>query len=167
VFADVRGMTLERFKEAQNQQVDGFEAALAELRAGRKTSHWIWYIFPQLATLGRSSTARFYALQDLAEAREYLRDPVLLERLLRATETVADKLIQGVRVTDLMGGALDSQKLVSSLTLFESAAATLSQPGADPIFARFGARCAQALAAAEQQGFPRCAYTQAEISGQR
>ena len=63
-----RGGTLERFHKAQASTSAGYDTALAEIRRGRKTSHWIWYIFPQIEGLGRSSTARAYALRDLAEA---------------------------------------------------------------------------------------------------
>ncbi len=69
-------MSLERFHEAQARRSAGYDTALAEIRRGRKTSHWIWYIFPQLAGLGRSSMAENYAIRDLAEACEYLRDPL-------------------------------------------------------------------------------------------
>ena len=76
-------MSLDRFHDAQASPSAGYDTALAEIRRGRKTSHWIWYIFPQLAGLGRSSTARAYAIRDLAEACEYLRDPLLLRPLRR------------------------------------------------------------------------------------
>ena len=66
---------MKRFHEAQASSHAGYAAALSEIRAGGKRSHWIWYIFPQLAGLGRSSTARFYALRDLDEAQSYLSDP--------------------------------------------------------------------------------------------
>src|SRR5690349_13917826 len=106
-------MSLDRFKTAQQDSVTGFDTALAELRAGRKTSHWIWYILPQLASLGRSSTARFYGISGLDEACDYLRDPLLRERLLLAVEAVDRSLARGVTVRDLMGGETDSFKLVS------------------------------------------------------
>ncbi len=79
---------LDRFKRAQEQPVDGFDTALSELQAGRKRSHWIWYIFPQLAGLGHSSMAVRYGLLGTAEAAAYLRDPVLRERLLAVTNAV-------------------------------------------------------------------------------
>jgi uncharacterized protein (DUF1810 family) len=77
---------LARFKTAQEAAGDGFATALRELRAGRKTSHWIWYVFPQIEGLGSSPAARHYALAGPREAEAYLRDPVLGERLLAATE---------------------------------------------------------------------------------
>ena len=69
-------MSLARFHNAQAGPF-GYDMALAEIRRGRKTNHWIWYIFPQLAGLGRSAAARAYALHDLAEASAYLCDPLL------------------------------------------------------------------------------------------
>jgi uncharacterized protein (DUF1810 family) len=73
---------LARFREAQDAPHAGFTVALRELQAGRKTGHWIWYVFPQLAGLGRSSTAVYYGLAGAAEAADYLRDRVLGERLV-------------------------------------------------------------------------------------
>ena len=73
-------MSLQRFHEAQTDPRVGYDRALAEIRCGRKTSHWIWYIFPQLAGLGRSAMAEKYAIRDLAEACDYLRDPILRAR---------------------------------------------------------------------------------------
>src|SRR5438477_13108780 len=110
-------MSLDRFKAAQDSPGGGYATALQELQAGRKTSHWIWYGFPQLAGLGRSSTAQFYGVRDLAEACEYLNDPVLRERLRKAMSVVEAKLKAGVPLEELMGGAIDSLKLVSSVTL--------------------------------------------------
>jgi uncharacterized protein (DUF1810 family) len=68
---------LQRFKDAQDRPPSGFDAALAEMRAGAKRSHWIWYVFPQLAGLGSSAASLTYGLDGRAEAEEYLRDPVL------------------------------------------------------------------------------------------
>ena len=66
--------SLERFRKAQR---NSYKTALQEIRAGRKQSHWMWYIFPQIAGLGRSETAQYYAIRDRREAEEYLKDPVL------------------------------------------------------------------------------------------
>lgn len=108
---------LERFVDAQAGVHD---AALGELRRGRKTSHWMWFVFPQLRGLGRSPTAQRYALDDLAAARAYLAHPVLGPRLLEATATVAAAPARSVE--DLLGG-VDARKLRSSMTLFARAAA--------------------------------------------
>ena len=103
---------LERFVAAQ----DGvYAGALAELRAGRKTGHWIWFVFPQVAGLGRSEMSRIYAIGSLAEARAYLAHPVLGPRL---RECVAALLATHGRSADEMLGSIDAVKLRSSMTLF-------------------------------------------------
>jgi uncharacterized protein (DUF1810 family) len=79
---------LDRFRTAQADSMAGFATALSELRAGRKTSHWIWYVFPQLAGLGRLPTARRFGLADVDEAAAYLRDPVLGTRLAESVAAV-------------------------------------------------------------------------------
>ena len=81
---------LERFVAAQDGVYDG---ALAELRAGRKTGHWIWFVFPQVAGLGRSEMSRIYSIGSLAEARAYLAHPVLGPRLVACAEAASHKLI--------------------------------------------------------------------------
>ena len=103
---------LERFVAAQDGVYDG---ALAELRAGRKTGHWIWFVFPQVAGLGRSEMSRIYAIGSLAEARAYLAHPVLGPRL---RESVAALLATHGRSADEMLGSIDAVKLRSSMTLF-------------------------------------------------
>jgi uncharacterized protein (DUF1810 family) len=115
---------LERFVRAQD---DGgtYATALAELRRGRKVSHWMWFVFPQLAGLGRSSTARYYALASLAEAQAYLAHPVLGPRLVEAAQAVA--ALTAVSAEDVFGG-IDAVKLRSSMTLFARAAP------AEPVF---------------------------------
>ena len=118
--------TLQRFTSAQDAPHSGFDAALAEIRAGGKRSHWIWYIFPQLAGLGRSSIARTYAIRDLAEACDYLRDPLLRARYEEIAGVVSNQLARGRALEDLMGGSTDALKLVSSLTLFRAAAQNLA-----------------------------------------
>ena len=105
---------LRRFVEAQDSG-GTYDSALRELRAGRKTSHWMWFVFPQLAGLGRSSTARHFALRGADEARAYLAHPVLGPRLRECARTCADlPTVDPVAVL----GDVDAQKLRSSLTLF-------------------------------------------------
>src|SRR5439155_21574319 len=87
----LRPMSLERFHEAQASRSAGYDTALAEIRAGCKRSHWIWYIFPQIEGLGRSSTARAYALRDLGEACAYLRDPILRARYEEIVAAVGEQ----------------------------------------------------------------------------
>ena len=114
---------LERFVTAQARDWAG---ALAELRRGRKTGHWIWYVFPQIAGLGMSSTSQHYAIRDLAEARAYLAHPVLSARLTEAAEAV--RADAGRASAEAMLGGIDAVKLRSSATLFEAA-------GGGPVFA--------------------------------
>ena len=107
---------LERFVVAQT---DVYPHALAELRAGHKASHWMWFVFPQIAGLGTSPTARFYAIRDLAEARAYLAHPLLGPRLKDAAEAMLEWADERDAGTIL--GAIDAAKLRSSMTLFEAA----------------------------------------------
>ena len=110
------GTGLDRFVTAQEGVFDG---ALAELRQGRKTGHWIWFVFPQIAGLGMSDMSRHYAIQDLDEARAYLAHPVLGGRLVEAAEAVLGWA--GKRSAEAMLGGIDAVKLRSSATLFEAA----------------------------------------------
>lgn len=107
---------LARFHDAQSQS---FDTALAELRAGRKESHWMWFIFPQLRGLGRSPTALHYGIEDLAEARAYLADPVLGDRLRACARAL---LLHRDRSAEAILGPIDAMKLRSSVTLFLAAA---------------------------------------------
>lgn len=109
---------LTRFLEAQAGGV--WEQALAELRAGHKRSHWIWFVFPQLVGLGRSSTARFFGLDGIGEARAYAAHPVLGVRLREGVAAVAGWAPR--RMPDAILGTLDAMKFRSSLTLFEAGA---------------------------------------------
>jgi uncharacterized protein (DUF1810 family) len=107
---------LERFVGAQR---DVYDDALAELRAGRKRSHWMWFVFPQIAGLGRTSTAQRYAIVDLAEARAYLAHPVLGPRLTECAQALLS--VEG-RTANQILGTPDDLKLRSSMTLFAHAA---------------------------------------------
>ncbi len=121
---EVAVVELERFVRAQDDG-ETYATALAELRRGRKVSHWMWFVFPQLAGLGRSSTARYYAIGSLAEAQAYLAHPVLGARLVEAAQALAE--LTGVSAQDVFGG-IDAVKLRSSMTLFARAAP------AEPVF---------------------------------
>ena len=114
--SDADPFQLQRFVDAQERSI---EVALAELHAGRKQSHWMWYIFPQLAGLGRSPTAQFYGIRSLQEARAYLAQPVLAQRYRDAVEAVLGW--SGRRSANEILGSVDAMKLRSSLTLFENA----------------------------------------------
>lgn len=112
---------LDRFTDAQ---AGCYEIALRELRQGRKRSHWMWYIFPQLRGLGQSETARYYGIASLDEARAYLAHPVLGQRLGHCIIALQD--LPPMTAQDALG-SVDAIKLRSSLTLFLVA-------GAGPIF---------------------------------
>src|SRR3954465_10706359 len=107
---------LDRFVAAQ---AEIYGQALAELRAGRKQSHWMWFVFPQIAGLGLSPTARFYAIASAAAARAYLPPPLLGARLIECTQAL---LAHRNRSAEAILGPVDAIKLRSSMTLFEAVA---------------------------------------------
>ena len=115
---------LGRFERAQRGT---YAAAVEELRAGRKRSHWMWFVFPQIAGLGRSATAREFAISSLDEARAYLAHPVLGPRLRECAGILAGL---GGRSADEVLGPIDAMKLRSSMTLFLRAAPD------EPVFAQ-------------------------------
>jgi uncharacterized protein (DUF1810 family) len=115
---------LERFVEAQRGV---YADVLRELRGGRKTGHWIWFVFPQVAGLGRSETARYYAIGSLDEARAYLAHPVLGPRLRESAGTI---LAVSGRTAEQILGPIDAMKLRSSMTLF------LRADPAEPVISR-------------------------------
>jgi len=110
---------LERFVRAQEGDYD---SALGEIRGGRKESHWMWYVFPQVEGLGHSSMSRRYSIEGLAEARAYLAHPVLGPRLLECVEAVL--ALEGLSAGDIFGSP-DDLKLRSCATLF----ACVAPPG--------------------------------------
>jgi uncharacterized protein (DUF1810 family) len=109
---------LERFVQAQDSG-GTYQQAVAELRNGRKVSHWMWFIFPQVAGLGFSAMSQRYAISGLAEARAYLNHPVLGPRLAECARILADA--DGSTADDIVG-PVDAMKLRSSMTLFAAAA---------------------------------------------
>ena len=109
---------LSRFIKAQEYD---YPTALEEIRAGRKRSHWIWYIFPQHKSLGRSYTAKLYGIEDLGEARAYLANDLLRERLLEISRALLELPNQPVRA---IMGSPDDMKLRSCMTLFQLAEPT-------------------------------------------
>ncbi|GAB2785534.1 uncharacterized protein (DUF1810 family) [Hymenobacter luteus] len=113
---------LQRFLDAQRTD---YPVALAEIKNGRKRSHWMWYIFPQIRGLGFSETSKFYAIQDRAEAEAYLQHPVLGPRLLEISRALL--ALPGTNATAIFGSP-DDVKLKSSMTLFSCL------PHADPVF---------------------------------
>ncbi len=113
--------SLQRFVEAQDS--DGtYDAALAELRAGRKRTHWMWFVFPQVTGLGRSAVAQHYAIGSLAEAQAYVEHPVLGARLVECARALVEL---GASDAAAVLGPVDAQKLRSSMTLFAAAAPDL------------------------------------------
>ena len=116
---------LERFVVAQDAR-GTYASAVAELRAGRKLTHWMWFVFPQIAGLGMSETSRRYAIPSLEEARRYLAHPILGERLRECARILTE--LDG-RTADDVFGPVDAMKLRSSMTLFARAAPE------DPLFA--------------------------------
>ncbi|MFN3819435.1 DUF1810 domain-containing protein [Blastomonas sp.] len=106
---------LARFVAAQS---DSFDAALGEIRRGSKRGHWMWFIFPQIAGLGRSPTAQHYAIRSLEEAQAYLAHPVLGPRLVACVEALQ---ALGDTNAETVFGQIDAVKLRSSLTLFDQA----------------------------------------------
>lgn len=110
------GLGLQRFVAAQERV---YPRALAELQAGDKRSHWMWFIFPQLAGLGHSDMARRYAIADRAEAEAYLAHPLLGPRLRECTGAMLDWA--GKRSAEQILGPIDALKFASSMTLFEAA----------------------------------------------
>ena len=103
---------LNRFIEAQ---VDSYESAMSELSRGRKSGHWIWYIFPQIDGLGSSDITKLYAIKSIEEAQAYLEHPVLGERLIESCEILLR--LEDLSISDIMGFP-DDLKLKSSMTLF-------------------------------------------------
>lgn len=112
---------LDRFLTAQERSYD---TALSEIKSGRKRSHWMWYIFPQIAGLGMSSTAQYYSIADIEEAREYIAHPVLGARLIEISRAL---LTLGSSDATAVMGYPDDLKLRSSMTLF-------AQVSGDPVF---------------------------------
>jgi uncharacterized protein (DUF1810 family) len=153
---------LDRFRAAQADPRSGFVTALRELRAGHKTSHWIWYVLPQLAGLGRSSTARHYGLADATEAAAYLRDPVLGARLAETVVAVHSHVTtpRPILIERLMGSHVDALKLVSCLTLFRHVARTLAAGEFRLEWIALAAQANAILDAARAEGLPPCRFTE-------
>lgn len=135
---------LRRFLQAQNNGVPSvYDSALTELARGRKTGHWIWFVLPQLQGLGRSDMAQRYGLDGLEEARAYLADPLLRQRLEQVIDVIHHQLQHPDQTLErLMGGELDATKTISSLTLFEAAGLA----SATTLLNHLGRRCAWTIA---------------------
>lgn len=108
---------LSRFTSAQEKN---YHSAIAELKRGHKRTHWMWYVFPQVDGLAKSTTAKYYAIKSIEEARQYLNHPILATRLLECAEAVL--AVRGRSVSQIFGSP-DDLKLKSSMTLFAYLAA--------------------------------------------
>jgi uncharacterized protein (DUF1810 family) len=156
---------LARFRQAQDAPRGGFATALRELENGRKTSHWIWYVFPQLVGLGRSPTAVRYGLAGAEEAAAYLRDPVLGDRLVAAAAAVRGHLtgIRPVALAEVMGSRIDALKVVSCMTLFRHVARTLQATEPQSRVAAMAELADAILAVAAAQGYTSCRFTEEHL----
>lgn len=118
IMKNIENTRLQRFIEAQN---DSYDQALKEIRNGRKLTHWIWYIFPQMKGLGFSYNSEYYGITSLQEAKDYLENELLRKRLFEITESLL--MHKGKDIESIMGD-IDALKLKSSMTLFDAV-----QPG--------------------------------------
>ena len=152
---------LTRFHEAQQKISGGYAQALKEISAGKKTSHWVWYIFPQLNTIGQSTIAVFYGINDFEEACDYLRDPVLFKHYIEMVTLVEQHLKAGIPLETLMGSETDALKLVSSLTLFGEVASVLSsdEKELNKDFKTLKSSCDNIFTIIAQKGHYRCEKT--------
>jgi uncharacterized protein (DUF1810 family) len=159
---------LARFRDAQDSHDAGFACALSELEAGRKTSHWIWYIFPQLAGLGGSPMSVRYGLNGPEEAAAFLRDEVLSDRLATAASVVrahvASQGRQPAPLEQVMGSRIDATKVVSCMTLFAGVGKRLRFTRPTSVLDALVAHADAILAAADLQGYPRCTFTEAQMA---
>ena len=108
-----------RFIDAQK---NSYDMALAEIKSGRKQSHWMWYIFPQLKRLGKSGTSDYYGLNGMKDAKAYIEDPILGVRLLEISRALLD---HNEKTAEEIFGYIDAKKLKSCMTLFKEAAPEL------------------------------------------
>ena len=106
-----------KFIDAQNDSYGSYDQALAEIRNGQKMGHWIWYVFPQLRGLGMSSTSQYFGIRDLDEAKEYLQNQLLRNRLIEISEALLE---QTGNIKNIVG-YVDAMKVRSSMTLFMAA----------------------------------------------
>lgn len=114
---DIQALNLQRFLEAQDAY-GSYEQAVSELEQGRKRSHWIWYVFPQMRGLGFSSNAHFYGISCRQEAEAYLANKTLEERLRRVCSVLLRLAQAGKDMREVLGG-IDAKKVCSCLTLFD------------------------------------------------
>ena len=154
-------MSLDRFKQAQRSARDGYQVALEEIRSGGKRGHWIWYVLPQIRGLGSSGNARTFAIEDAAEAADYLRDQELRGRLLEIAKAIAERLRarRPASLRALMGSHIDALKTVSSLTLFGRVAERLSAAEGLRDCEELARVANEVLSLAAAEGYPPCRAT--------
>ncbi|MDP3559487.1 MAG: DUF1810 family protein [Legionellaceae bacterium] len=138
-------------------QAKDYLKACQEIDKGQKASHWIWYIFPQLQTLGFSSTAKFYSIVGFKEACQYLQNPLLCKRYKEILEKVHKKLEEGLSEVTLMGSDTDARKLSSSLTLFYYTAQHLALEESNLDFQQVANLCLASLK--RMKSYPACGPT--------
>ncbi|KGP63366.1 hypothetical protein EP47_10935 [Legionella norrlandica] len=157
----------QHFHQAQEDKTEGYQKAFDEIENGGKKSHWIWYIFPQLKSLGRSNSSKLYGIADLNEACDYLKDPVLFNRyynLLQLTE----KKLKTIPLYHLMGGSPDDLKYISSLTLFRAASKYLSSNEEDTQhnYKKLYETCNRIFEQIAYQGYSPCPKTESFIKNE-
>jgi uncharacterized protein (DUF1810 family) len=157
-------VSLQRFHDAQDDPIDGFATALAEITSGAKRGHWIWYVLPQLKGLGQSAMSVQYGIEDEAEAVAYLRDRTLRERLVAIVTALASHRHHTTLVR-VMGSRLDATKVMSSMTLFREIATRLHAAGECAECAPLARAADGILEWGEGDGLTRCAFTLARVSG--
>jgi uncharacterized protein (DUF1810 family) len=145
---------LSRFEAHQND----FDRAVSEIETGRKRSHWMWYIFPQVAGLGISHTSRIYAIESVAEAEAFMLHPTLGPAYRHIVDAVWHQVVEEEVTVSALFGSPDDAKLVSSLTLFAAVARRVQQPSAD--IANFATQADDILRLAYAQGLQRCTTTE-------
>ncbi|HAZ7574373.1 DUF1810 domain-containing protein [Legionella sp. PATHC032] len=158
---------LDRFHNAQNSNTYGYDQAFIEIQAGRKRSHWIWYIFPQLENLGKSPSAKLYGIKDFNEACDYLKDPVLFKRYFELIKLIEEKL-KSIPLSDLMSGFPDDRKFISSLTLFQAASYYLNskETGYQNKYHPLYEMCNRVFKQISRQGYSPCQQTELLVKHQ-
>lgn len=144
----------EKFYKAQNRH---YRVAKKEIEKGRKESHWIWYIFPQLSTLGHSYNAQYYGIQDINEACVYLKDAILFKLYCELVALVEKQLNDNILLKTLFNGHPDDYKFISSLTLFSQAAAKLAKNNAS--YLTLHQSCGRIFKIVQKQGYEPCQLT--------
>lgn len=161
MFAYIEDSMTNQFDKFYQAQAKQYDNAKSELSTGSKKTHWIWFIFPQLKVLGYSQTAKYYGIQDIHEACEYLKDTKLYNHYYEILSIAHNQLSQSIPLFKLMGGHPDDYKFISSLTLFHQASQRLI--GEDIKYHRLNQLCQDVFDIVERQGYGPCQTTLAEV----